>query len=433
MPEAFDIAVIGAGAAGLMASIWAGRTIAAARSEPARRIVLLDGARTLGAKILVAGGGRCNVTHFEVSERDYSGSTPPAIRNVLARFPVARTIDFFRELGVELKREETGKLFPVTDSARTVLSALLSAALDAGVEMRHPWRVARIERDADSFILHPQPPGSPHPAHGAPADADVLRARRVILATGGMALPRSGSDGAGYDLARALGHSTTARIFPALVPILLSESCPLRDLSGIAAPGVLSLHDPDGRLLADVRGPVLFTHFGLSGPAALDISRHLLDARHAGLAPTLRLNLVDGAPGSEIEAALHRAGGEPVGRLLVRLWGFAQRLSATLCASAAIDPGTSTAAVPREARRSLAQALASMELPVTGDRGFSFAEATAGGIPLREVNLRTMESRTCPGLHLCGEILDVDGRIGGFNFQWAWSSGFVAGSAASAP
>lgn len=434
--DTFDIAVIGAGAAGLMASIWAGRAAqehASLHGGPSLRIIALDGARTLGAKILVAGGGRCNVTHFEVSERDYAGSTPPAIRNVLARFGVERTVGFFRDLGVELKREDTGKLFPVTDSARTVLSALLGACREAGVELRHPWRVARLERHGEGFMVHPQAPGSDHPAHGAPAEASPLLARRVILASGGMALPRSGSDGGGYDLARALGHSTTGRVFPALVPLLLSGACPLRDLSGIAAPGTLTLRGGDGRVLKEVSGPVLFTHFGLSGPAVLDISRFVLDARHAGESPTLHLNVVGGAGATEVEAALHRAGAEPVGRVLTRLWGLAQRHGTTCCTVSGIDPATPTASIPREARRTLAQSLAAMELPVTGDRGFAFAEATAGGVPLREVNLKTMESRQCPGLFLCGEILDVDGRIGGFNFQWAWASGFVAGIAAAAP
>src|SRR5438445_764428 len=188
-----DLIVVGAGAAGLMAALWAART------DPSRRVVLLDGARVLGAKILVSGGGRCNVTHHHVDETAFAGSTRAAIRKVLRRFDVARTVAFFRELGVELKREETGKLFPVTDRARTVLDALVGAVRTAGVELRHPWRVTTAERESDGFRL----------ASGA---GETLRAARVLLATGGMSLPKTGSDGGGYALARTLGHSLTPRI-----------------------------------------------------------------------------------------------------------------------------------------------------------------------------------------------------------------------------
>ena len=179
------LVVVGAGAAGLMTAIVAGRA-------GLKGVIALDGARTLGAKILVAGGGRCNVTHHAVHERDYAGATPASIRRVLSRFTVAETIEFFAQLGVELKREETGKLFPVTDNARTVLQALLRAAADAGVEIRHPDRVRAVETDEDgSFRVR--------------ADAGDLRARRVVLATGGRSLPKSGSDGAGLEMAVSLG------------------------------------------------------------------------------------------------------------------------------------------------------------------------------------------------------------------------------------
>src|SRR6185295_17497362 len=196
----FDVAVVGAGAAGLMAAIWAGRT------HPGCSIVLLDGAKTIGAKILISGGGRCNVTHHHVDEVAFAGSTPAAIRKVLRRFDVARTVAFFRELGVELKREETGKLFPVTDRARTVLDALLGAARAAGVVLRHPFRVAALARDGEAFVL-------------TSVDGQEIRAPRVVLATGGRSLPKTGSDGGGYALAESLGHTLTPRIFPGLVPL----------------------------------------------------------------------------------------------------------------------------------------------------------------------------------------------------------------------
>ena len=403
-----DLIVVGAGAAGLMAALWAART------DPSRRVVLLDGARVLGAKILVSGGGRCNVTHHHVDETAFAGSTRAAIRKVLRRFDVARTVAFFRELGVELKREETGKLFPVTDRARTVLDALVGAVRTAGVELRHPWRVTTAERESDGFRL----------ASGA---GETLRAARVLLATGGMSLPKTGSDGGGYALARTLGHSLTPRIFPGLVPLRVVDGHFVRGLSGIAVPVTLELRSADGRKGMAMTGSLLCTHFGVSGPVALDVSRYLIDARHDD--PDAQL-VVRWLPEQTetLEQALRTLGVGTVGGYLQER--MPERLARALCAHAGVDAATPGHRLTRDARRALAGAVAEMPLPVTGDRGFGFAEVTAGGVPLRELRLDTLRSRACPGLSLCGEICDVDGRIGGFNFQWAWASGYVAGTGA---
>lgn len=181
-----DILIIGAGAAGLMAGIWAGRM------NPERRIVILDGARKLGAKILVAGGGRCNVTHDEVTAEAFAGSSRNAIGKVLRHFDVPQVVQFFRELGVELKREETGKLFPVTDSAKTVLYALLTAAASANVTILHPRRVETVQKTEAGFVVA--------------GEWGEMTATNLVLATGGKSLPKSGSDGHGYTLAQQLGH-----------------------------------------------------------------------------------------------------------------------------------------------------------------------------------------------------------------------------------
>ena len=259
MTEAVDLAIVGAGAAGLMAAIQAGR------SAPGKRILLLDGARSLGAKILVAGGGRCNVTHYEVSADDFAGSSRNSIAKVLRELPVPATGDFFRGLGVELKREPTGKLFPATDQARTVLEALLRAAREAGVQLLYPRRVTAIRRAGAGFVLA--------------GEWGEVTARRVILAAGGQALPKSGSDGSGYALARALGNTTTATIFPALVPLIVPDDHWLRTVQGIAVPARIEVRAGTGKRLAAFRGDLLCTHFGLSGPVVLDASRHYLAAR----------------------------------------------------------------------------------------------------------------------------------------------------------
>ena len=407
-----DIAVVGAGAAGLMAGIHAARALG-----PSGTVVGLDGARRVGVKILVAGGGRCNVTHHEVRPEDYAGSSRNAIRKVLGRLPVDRTVAFFRDLGVELKREETGKLFPVSNKARTVLNALLDAWSDAGADLRFPRRVEGIELVEDGFHIR--------------GDQTNLLARRLILATGGRALPKSGSDGAGYDFVRRFGHSITPSVHPALVPLVLPEDDPIRSVSGIATPARLSIRDGKGRAIISYEAPLLCTHFGISGPVVLDASRHLLAAHRAG--DRSAHAVVDWLPQDdrqEFESGMLRAPGGLTVAALLR-GRLPERLVATIALIARVEPQDRVRGFSKEARRGLLDGLFAHRLEVIGDRGYTFAEATAGGVPLSEVRLDSMESRLVPGLHLAGEILDVDGRVGGFNFQWAWASGFVAGGAAA--
>jgi predicted Rossmann fold flavoprotein len=404
-----DLVVIGAGAAGLMA------VIQAARAAPGRRVTALDGAARLGAKILIAGGGRCNVTHDRVEADAFAGSSRAAIRKVLGRFGVPETVAFFREIGVELKREPDGKLFPVTDRARTVLDALIGAAERAGVELLHPRRVERVVPADGGFDVM-----------GA---WGTVRAVRLILATGGKSVPKTGSDGAGYEIARSLGHSVTPRILPALVPLGLADRCFLRALRGVASEAAVEVRGARGKALARFTGSVLCTHFGISGPAVLDASRYYLAA--AAVDPSVRLVirwLPEATPAS-LDAALLTLGGSSPGRWLAR--SMPLRLARALCAEAGVDPSAPAHAMTRGARRALVAAVLEAPLPVTGSRGFAYAEVTAGGVPLTELRLETLESRVRPGLHVCGEICDVDGRIGGYNFQWAWASGFVAGTAAA--
>lgn len=405
-PAEADVTIIGAGAAGLMAAIWAGRTL------PRRRIIVLDGAAKLGAKILVAGGGRCNVTHDVVTADAYAGGSRNAIKKILQRFDVPATIAFFRTLGVELKREETGKLFPTTDQARTVLQALLAGVQQSGVTIYHPCRVATITHQATGFLVA--------------GDWGQVRTERVILATGGKSLPKSGSDGAGYQLAQTLGHTLTPRILPALVPLTLPKEHILCSLSGLAVEASLEVRAGSGKRLATFTGSTLCTHFGLSGPAVLDISRYWLDAQCNDPQSTLVINWWPGETAQTFDAQVLALGKQAPITLLRRQ--LPDRLARALCNAAEIDPSAPGHSLTRDQRKALVRTVVEWPLPVTGSRGFTYAEVTAGGIPLDEIDLRTMGSRPCPGLYLCGEICDVDGRIGGYNFQWAWSSGYVAGS-----
>jgi len=389
LDEHFDVAVVGAGAAGLTAAIFA------RREAPGAGIVALDGAPKIGAKILISGGGRCNVTHDVVSPDDFNGNRN-AVARVLRTFPVGETTRWFAEMGVTLKREETGKLFPTTDRARTVVDALLRAC--DGVEIRTGTRVTSIAAGATGgFVI-------------AAAGAPQLLARRVILATGGKSVPKTGSDGGGYALAKALGH-TVSETFPALVPLVLEAGHWMTSLSGTSADVELTVKSDTGRVLARQRGSMLFTHFGLSGPVVLDVSRHWIASKGG----TLHVNFLPVETFESVDRQLTGARGNILrGRL-------PQRLADALLGD------TKMANLTKEERRRLVRAIVETPVPVVRDRGFDFAEVTAGGVPLNEIDLSTMHSRKRQGLYLCGEILDVDGRIGGYNFQWAWASGRLAG------
>lgn len=404
-----------------MAAIFAARSGA--------RVVTLDGAKRIGAKILISGGGRCNVTHDVVTAADFHGSRN-AIAKVLRTFSVADTIRFFEELDVPLKTEEGGKLFPVSDRARDVVDALLRAAKEADVRVLTGARVTEVIPTLSAsegegpvweggarFLIHAPP------AHTGPSPSLTLgmTAQRVILATGGRSVPKTGSDGSGYALARAFGHTVTP-VFPALVPLIVEEGHWVRAISGTSVEAELSVKSESGRVVARERGSMLFTHFGLSGPAVLDVSRSFIAAQPA----TLVASFLPGETFESVESAvLAEARRNPHATFASML---RRRLPDRLVAQLAGD--TSLKRLSKDDRRRAIRGVVECRLPVIRDRGFDYAEVTAGGVPLSEIDVNTMESRLCKGLYLCGEILDVDGRIGGYNFQWAWASGRLAGMGA---
>lgn len=409
--NACDIAVVGAGAAGLAAAIAAGER-ATGRSLS---IVLLDGAKTIGAKILVSGGGRCNVTHDTVTPNDYFGNRH-IIKNVLAAFSAGDTVEWFTSMGVTLKREDTGKLFPVTDTARTVLTALVTRARKLGITIQTGRRVTRLEQSADvGFVLYHN--------HGA------LQAKHVILATGGRSIPKSGSDGFGYSLARRLGHSVTTTV-PALVPLTLDDRMFHRSLSGLSQE--VTLTTTVNEETVDTRtGSLLWTHFGISGPVVMDASRFWTLTHVRGDAALVYANFLPGQTQEQARAwfvreATHHPRRSLVNALVSRV---PERFAEALCTHATCNPQQAIAQVCRADRERLIAAFTKLALPIERDRGWNYAEVTAGGVPLEEINYRTMESKLVPGLYLIGEMLDCDGRIGGFNFQWAWATGFLAGRA----
>lgn len=419
-----DIAVVGGGAAGLTAAIFAADPSPGQVTAAPLRVAVLDGAKSLGAKILISGGGRCNVTHAAVRPQDFQGSQS-VIRHILSAFSEQATCRWFASLGVELKQEETGKVFPVTDKARTVLEALLGRCRELGIVLLVQHRVMDVQSGrADA--------GSAEPRFVIAHSQGTLLARRVILATGGRSLPRTGSDGGGWDVARRLGHTVT-ETFPALVPLVLEPSMFHAELSGLSQIVELTTH-VEGKVIDRRTGSALWTHFGVSGPVVMDSSRFWTKAAAAGVSVELRANFCPGEDFSEVNQwILERAAERPKQSLAKALCQrVPERFAVALCRWCGIDPVSAIAQLPHGRRRDLLHGLTALRLPVLRDRGWNYAEVTAGGVPLAEIDFRTMASRTVPGLYMIGEMLDCDGRIGGFNFQWAWATGYAAGRAARA-
>ncbi len=371
LPETIDLAVVGAGAAGLLTAISAAR-------QSKSSVTLFDSREKIGAKILISGGTRCNVTNRSVTAQDYNGGAKHFIRHVFEAFTPDASIRFFEEIGVSLVLEPTGKYFPTTHSGKTVLESLMRESERTGVRLVTGARITELERDGDRFLCKTDSGG-------------VFNAARVVLCTGGLSLPETGSDGTGLRIAEKLGH-TIVRTAPALTP-LLSDDKEWAELSGLTLEEVRLDYYALGKKRASSQGGFLFTHFGFSGPAALDISRHVALA----------------GPGDEPRVVADFLPGQDECKLPKRFYE----------------------ALKRKCGFELSKRISHYPLEVTGVYGYKKAEVTAGGVDLKEVNVATMESKKVKGLYFAGEILDVDGRIGGFNFQWSWSTGSIAGKAAA--
>jgi predicted Rossmann fold flavoprotein len=379
------------------------------------QIVVLERTRDGGRKILISGGGRCNVLPSVLApERFTTDSSPNTLRNLLRSWPLDRQRAFFeREVGVALKLEpETGKLFPVSDRARDVRDGLVALARARGVQLRFGAGVTDLIAERDESGAEPR-------WIVTLGDSDQLRARAVVLATGGLSVPTTGSDGAGLDIARRLGHAVHAT-YPALTP-LLADPPVHAALSGLSLD--VGIRAPGSSRRTEVRGGFLFTHRGYSGPSVLDVSHLAVRARLRGDRQPLLVQWTAHDDGAWHDAL--RAGeGLVVSRLRERL---PQRLADRLVVEADVPLDRTIATLRREERLALVERLCRYELPWSGDEGYRKAEVTGGGVALDEVDPRTLESRRQPGLFVCGEILDAFGPIGGHNFAWAWATGRLAG------
>lgn len=395
--RARHVVVIGAGAAGTMAAIFA----ASAGAET----TLLERTADGGRKILISGGGRCNILPARLDEsRFITDSSPNTLRKIARSWPLVEQRAFFEsELGLELVEEaETGKLFPVSNRARDVRDGLLALAARRGARVVMNTRVTNvIPLDSGRWSVE--------------RDGDVpLECDAVVVATGGLSVPNTGSDGTGLSILAALGHKMH-RTYAALTPVT-SDPAPFAELSGVSLTVTITARSVERS--ATATGGFLFTHRGYSGPSVLDVSHVVVRAADDGASSQARI-VVRWCPldQSDWERALRASGTRTViGAVRTEI---PDRLAAALIRIAGVDPTRMLAELRREERMALIETLVRGDLPWTGNEGYKKAEVTGGGVSLAELDPRTMESKRHRGLFLCGEVLDAFGPIGGYNFLWA--------------
>ena len=398
------VLIIGGGAAGLMAAV-------SAAQNKENRVLLLERQQRLGRKLLATGNGRCNLTNTAASPAHYHGKDPAFVTEALARFSPADTLRFFRELGLLTVEEYGGRVYPLSNSANSVLDVLRFAVERAGAEVHTACRVNAVKTDGRGhFTVSCE--------DGARFFCDAL-----IVACGGAAGEKLGGVKDGYELLASLGHSRT-KLYPSLVQLVTAPEYP-RALKGVRADAAVTLRR-GGEILARSAGEVQFTDNGVSGPAVFDISRaaacggegieivfdffrerdseELLDMLRAR-----RAALPNAEIGDLLTGMLHNR----LGKMLVKAAGF----HGSVPLYALSDHGLS----------SVLEVCRGFTLPVRGTAGFDSALVTAGGISTAQFDPRTLQSRLVPGLYACGEVLDIDGDCGGYNLQWAWSSGMLAG------
>jgi predicted Rossmann fold flavoprotein len=392
-----SVAVVGAGAAGLVAAGFA--------AAGGATVTLIERTKDGGRKILISGGGRCNVLPSVLApDRFVTASPPHLLRSMLRAWPLHEQRAFFEdELQIPLVlEEESGKLFPRSNRAKDVRDALVAFARGRGAGVQFETTVNGIARSDDGFTLQT--------SNGS------LSCDRVILATGGLSVPATGSDGTGLRIAAEFSHDLVDT-YPALTP-LVADGSRHSALSGVSLTVRLRAKDANNKTI-ETQGGFLFTHRGYSGPSVLDIS-HVTELGSQAIRAQWASLSVEDLSGKD----------DVVSSILSRK--IPQRLAEQLLRECAIPPDRRTSSLKREERNALIEAVTSYPLPWTGNEGYKKAEVTGGGVALTDIDPKTLESRKVQGLYLCGEMLDAFGPIGGHNFAWAWATGRAAGLAAGA-
>ena len=404
-----QVIVVGGGAAGMIAAISARRLGA--------DVTILEKNPRVGKKILATGNGRCNFTNINADVTYYHGNNPKFTYSALSNFTVDDTIRFFEKLGIAHKIEDFGKAFPMSDQASSVLDVLLYELNDLGVNIVCDANVKDIRKNG-KFLIELE-------------DGKVYKGDRVIITTGGKAMPSSGSDGSGYDLAARLGH-TIIDIFPALVQLKLEGSF-FKRLDGVKFVGTAEIIHNNKSVAMD-RGDILFTNYGVSGPPILQISRKAGELLKEGQEAYLKITIMDMMPKDELRTLLKKrwqiSSSKPLDFSLVGL--INKRLIPVVLMEAGLnDAERPVASLSAKEQERIIDFLTDWRFKIRGTRSWPSAQVTAGGVDTREINQDTMESKLVKGLFFAGEIIDIDGQCGGFNLQWAWSSGFIAGQNAA--
>jgi predicted Rossmann fold flavoprotein len=406
MEKGRKVLVIGGGAAGLVAAISAARNGA--------EVKILERMNRVGKKILATGNGRCNLTNAYARVERYHGNNPNFIEESFKQFTVEMTMDFFEELGIACKEERDGKVYPASDQASSVLDVLRYELEELGIEEACEHEVTKIQRNGKGFTLHLK-------------NGEKLQGDRVILTPGGKAAPSLGSNGSGYKLAQDLGHKLVEP-FPALVQLRL-ESQHLKAINGVKFMGRATIGVENEEVRIE-DGELLYTAYGISGPPIFQLSRAAAEKLHEGKRPWVRVDMFPEFSEKEVyDSIRERLSFRPQKPLD---FSFVGLLNKRLIPAILKEAGFESIHRPagevstREIKR-IVELLKGWTFEITGTQSWTEAQVTAGGIDVKDVNPSTLESKLVPGLYLAGEILDIDGDCGGYNLQWAWSSGYLAG------
>ena len=397
------IAIIGGGASGMAAAL-------AAAENPNNQVVLLERQARLGRKLQATGNGRCNLSNLHAAQGGYHGEQPEFWEYAISLFPPEKTLQWFRGLGLFTVAEESGRVYPYSDQANSVVDVLRFALEKPNIRVLLGCEVEKVKKTAQGFRLE----------YGE----KTLDCHRLIVACGGLAGTKLGGTMSGYKLLRSLGHHCT-RLRPALVQLKSSWGGVI-GLKGVRANCHAEiLHD--GRLFSESIGEVQFTEYGLSGPVIFEVSRDVCQQKGDW---SCRLDFLPGVPEEALLEELKRRRNTalPASELLTGI--LHNRLGRVLTQAVGVPSGRDIAELSDAALRDAVRAVKAFEVPLTETLGMDSAQVTAGGIETSEFDNTTMESRLVKGLYACGEVLDVDGDCGGYNLQWAWSSGRLAGLSA---
>lgn len=402
------IVVVGGGASGMMAAI-----VAQSRGFD---VTILERNDRVGKKLLATGNGRCNYTNENIDLRFFHGEDKELIKSVLDRFTNKDAIEFFERLGITPAVEDNGKVFPLSYQSSSMLDVLRYEMKRIGVNVITDSYVVKITKGKE-FKLYIK-------------DGREFKADKVIFATGGMAMPVSGSDGNGYSLAKTFKHIKNEPT-PALVQLKLVGD-KWKQINGVKFIGRASLKINNKYIAEDI-GDILFTDYGVSGPPILQLSREAIRAKKEGKNVKIGISILYNSSKEDIyNYLLERFKNMPEKTLEESLIGMLnKRLILPIIKELKLDKDKLSSDISENEISLLAEILTNWEFELSGDKGWGSAQTTAGGISLKDINPETMESKIVKGLYFCGEILDVDGDCGGYNLQWAWSSGFVAGNSAA--